>query len=60
MSELEGQMPLFTLDGADEWIQKHFADEGEYEQECTCCYLCIMQGSGRVREDKVRCRDELS
>lgn len=38
MTELPGQLPLFTLDGADEWIQRHYADEGEYEGGCGCEY----------------------
>jgi hypothetical protein len=37
--ELDGQLPLFTLDGADEWIQRHYADEDEYTDDCRC-YLC--------------------
>lgn len=29
MSELPGQLPLFTLDGCDEETQKQYADEEE-------------------------------
>lgn len=38
MNEMEGQMSLFTmdLDGADEWIQWHYADEGSEEEEHGC------------------------
>jgi hypothetical protein len=33
MTELAGQLPLFTLDGADQEIQDQYADE-----ECCCSY----------------------
>lgn len=45
MSEMEGQMPLFTLDGTDEWIQRHYADEGEYPDDCNC-FLCLYRSPG--------------
>jgi hypothetical protein len=45
MSEMEGQMPLFTLDGTDDWIQRHYADEGEYPDDCDC-FLCQHRSPG--------------
>jgi hypothetical protein len=36
MSELEGQLPLFTLEGADQEVQDEYADE-----VCEECKECV-------------------
>jgi hypothetical protein len=37
MTEMQGQLPLFTLDGTDDYIQRWFADENEMDEICREC-----------------------
>lgn len=35
--EMTGQLSLFTIDGADEYIQRWFDDEGDGDEVCKEC-----------------------
>lgn len=37
MTEMQGQLPLFTLDGVDDYIQRWWLDEGESDEACAEC-----------------------
>jgi hypothetical protein len=48
-------MSLFTLDGADDWIQRHYADESDGDQDCPCPYC---QRGIQDDGDYIRCRGD--
>lgn len=53
MSELEGQLSLFTLDGCDEKTQAEYADEVCRNPEC----WCVDPAERAARRDSCRGED---